>query len=47
MLKKNVISNNEGIYYAPRSEFDDNDDKYKKTTTTTIQRQNHQMSLII
>ena len=29
MLKKNVISNNEGIYYAPRSEFDDNDDKYK------------------
>ena len=32
MHKKNVIrdDNNESIYYSPRSEFNDEDDKYKK-----------------
>ena len=32
MHKKNLIrdDNNESIYYKPKSEFDDKDDKYKK-----------------
>ena len=35
--QKNLIryGDNESIYYTPRSEFDDKEDKYKKTTTTT------------
>ena len=39
MHKKNLIrdDDNESIYYKPRSEFDDKDDKYKKTNKTTIQ----------
>ena len=33
--QKNLIRDydNEGIYYTPRSEFDDKDDKYKKKST--------------
>ena len=33
--QKNLTRNddNESIYYTPRSEFNDKDDKYKKTTT--------------
>ena len=33
--QKNVIKDddNQSIYYTPRSEFNDKDDKYKKTTT--------------
>ena len=33
--QKNLIrdDNNESIYYTPRSEFDDKDDKYKKKST--------------
>ena len=32
--QKNLIrdDDNESIYYTPKSEFDDKDDKYKKTT---------------
>ena len=35
--QKNLISygDNESIYYTPRSEFDDKEDKYKKKTTRT------------
>ena len=38
MHKKNLIrdDNNESIYYKPKSEFDDKDDKYKKANKTTI-----------
>ena len=38
MHKKNLIrdDNNESIYYKPKSEFDDKDDKYKKANRTTI-----------
>ena len=36
--QKNVIRNddNESIYYTPRSEFDDKDDKYKKKQNDNI-----------
>ena len=35
--QKNLIryGDNESIYYTPRSEFDDKEDKYKKKTTRT------------
>ena len=35
--QKNLIrdGDNESIYYTPRSEFDDADDKYKKNNKTT------------
>ena len=35
MIKKKDYlrdDDNESIYYTPKSEFDDKDDKYKKTT---------------
>ena len=38
---------NESIYYIPKSEFDDKNDKYKKNNKLIIQTQNQQMSLII
>ena len=49
MQKEKLITDddNESIYYAPKSEFDDKDDKYKRKSTKLIQTQNHQISLII
>ena len=50
MQKEKLITDddNESIYYAPKSEFDDKDDKYKKKINKIIiQTQNHQISLII
>ena len=48
--QKNLIrdGDNESIYNAPRSEFNDKDNKYKKKhKITPIYTQNHQISLII
>ena len=33
--QKNLIGDNENIYYTPRSKFDDKDDKYKKSNKAT------------
>ena len=47
--KKNSVrdDDNESIYHTPRSEFDDEDDKYKKINKIIIQTLNHQILLIV